>query len=158
MALEEVKAFCLRQHSSSWTKLHLDGQCCPATSTSTSSLHHVCCCTPHHSHGDQSHLSCAEDALLYVPANIHPIDRANIISAVNWRDAQQRVIKSYRDWVRAVCIPYARKSRQYKTLEAKKRQLKANGLTKSSTGTRNPTNVLPQYASLGDTDEDAAGV
>lgn len=30
---------------------------------------------------------------------------ANVVAAVNWNDAQRRVAKSYREWIRSVCHP-----------------------------------------------------
>lgn len=30
---------------------------------------------------------------------------ANVVAAVNWNDAQRRVAKSYREWIRSVCFP-----------------------------------------------------
>lgn len=75
-------------------------------------------------HDYQSHLSRAAHALLYVPPVLPaspawpdlwklprcqwPRTRANCTSlptAVNWGDARYRVLKSYREWLRAVSDP-----------------------------------------------------
>lgn len=75
------------------------------------------------------------------------------VSAVNWQDASRRVIRSYRDWVRAVRTPSA--GRSAFCLRSWVEDFKTDGTT---TGTRDPADVLSYNAGLRDTDENAAGV
>jgi hypothetical protein len=56
-------------------------------------------------HNDQPYIPCPKDALVYArPAFLRPcaVMLTPPPTAVNWTDAQHRVIKSYRDWVRSV--------------------------------------------------------
>ena len=57
--------------------------------------------------GHQSNVPRAEDAVLSVSTLIlvEPLI-ANPHPAVNWTDAKRRVLKSYREWMRAVSCPF----------------------------------------------------
>lgn len=56
-------------------------------------------------HNDQPYLPCPKDALVYaIHARLRPyaVTLTPSPTAVNWNDAQKRVLKSYREWIRAV--------------------------------------------------------
>jgi NADH dehydrogenase (ubiquinone) 1 alpha subcomplex subunit 6 len=45
-----------------------------------------------------------------LPADAYEIGRTDVPAAVNWADAKRRVLKSYREWIRAVrcLLPFER--------------------------------------------------
>ena len=54
-------------------------------------------------HGHQPNLPRATNAPMYVYPNACAYERlTDDAAAVNWADAQRRVLKSYREWIRAV--------------------------------------------------------
>ena len=75
------------------------------------------------------------------------IQQANwLVAAVNWQDAQRRVIHAYRQWLRSVSlsmvVTFANARADWELM----------------LGSRGSTDVLAQHASLEDTNESTAGV
>lgn len=73
--------------------------------------------------------------------------------AVNWTDAKSRVLKSYREWIRAVRLLYiCGKDEGMADVQSAERLMGVDA------GSGNPNDVLARYASFTIEDEDAVGV
>lgn len=115
-------------------------------------------------HNDQPYLPRAADALMYAYSGPSKDESTELTgtAAANWEDASQRVIKSYRDWLRAVWIP--RKLdwlfQRAGNIQARfRRHWISRADAKAQTpGPRDPDHVHPQHARFRHPDQDEAGV
>lgn len=100
-------------------------------------------------------------------------------TAATWSDAKQRVLSSYRDWLRAVCLIFflilkqyyaGRKGRKEKKKEKKQKEGEEYGHGKKSTdhrymcvwggitGTGSPNDVFAQYARVENSNQSSTGI
>jgi len=69
-------------------------------------------------------------------AGFWPPESANLLPAVNWQDAKGRVIRSYREWLRAVSADLSCLILSFRTAD----------IILLVQVSRNPIHVLPKYA------------